>query len=96
MLQLKCNMLKPDIVRLQHMVDAANEALSFIADKSKSDLESDRTLALALRLRSHSRRDFSPAIGCGPCSSNRFNGLVEIKTTLTMKPLKRFQINYCR
>ena len=41
-------MLKPDIVRLQHMVDAANEALSFIADKSKSDLETDRTLALAL------------------------------------------------
>jgi uncharacterized protein with HEPN domain len=41
-------MLKPDIVRLQHMVDAANEALSFIADKSKSELEGDRTLALAL------------------------------------------------
>jgi uncharacterized protein with HEPN domain len=41
-------MLKPDIVRLQHMFDAANEALSFIADKSKNDLESDRTLALAL------------------------------------------------
>ena len=41
-------MLKPDIVRLQHMVDAASEALSFIADKSKNELESDRTLALAL------------------------------------------------
>jgi len=37
-------MLKPDIVRLQHMVDAANEALSFIADKSKSELKADRAL----------------------------------------------------
>ena len=41
-------MLKPDIVRLQHMVDAANEALSFIADKSKSEFKADRALALAL------------------------------------------------
>lgn len=41
-------MLKPDIVRLQHMVDAANEALSFVADKSKVELETDRALALAL------------------------------------------------
>lgn len=41
-------MLKPDIVRLQHMVDAANEALSFIAGKSKSQLAKDRALALAL------------------------------------------------
>ena len=41
-------MLKPDIVRLQHMVDAASEALSFIADKSKSELKTDRALALAL------------------------------------------------
>lgn len=41
-------MLKPDIVRLRHMVDAANEALSFIADKSRSELEKDRALALAL------------------------------------------------
>jgi uncharacterized protein with HEPN domain len=41
-------MLKPDIVRLRHMIDAANEALSFIADKSKTELEDDRALALAL------------------------------------------------
>jgi uncharacterized protein with HEPN domain len=40
-------MLKPDIVRL-HMVDAANEALSFVANKSKTELEADRALALAL------------------------------------------------
>ena len=30
------------------MVDAANEALSFIADKSRSELETDRSLVLAL------------------------------------------------
>lgn len=41
-------MLNPDAVRLQHMVDAANEALSFIADKSKTELETNRALALAL------------------------------------------------
>jgi uncharacterized protein with HEPN domain len=41
-------MLKPDIVRLQHMVDAANEALCFIAERSKSELQTDRALVLAL------------------------------------------------
>lgn len=41
-------MLKPDKVRLRHMVDAANEALSFVADKSKTELETNRALALAL------------------------------------------------
>ena len=41
-------MLKPDRVRLQHMVDAANEALSFVAQKSKTELATDRALALAL------------------------------------------------
>jgi uncharacterized protein with HEPN domain len=41
-------MLKPDTVRLQHVVDAANEALFFIAGKSKADLIADRKLALAV------------------------------------------------
>ena len=41
-------MLKPDIVRLHHMVDAANEALSFVDGKSRAELEKDRALALAL------------------------------------------------
>lgn len=41
-------MLKPDIVRLQHMIDAANEAISFVADKSKRELETNRALALAV------------------------------------------------
>jgi uncharacterized protein with HEPN domain len=41
-------MLKPDIVRLQHMLDAANDALSFVADKSRTELDKNRSLALAL------------------------------------------------
>jgi uncharacterized protein with HEPN domain len=41
-------MLKPDEVRLRHMVDAANDAISFVSNKSKSELETDRALALAL------------------------------------------------
>jgi uncharacterized protein with HEPN domain len=41
-------MLESDIVRVQHIIDATNEALSFIAGKSRADLFSDRKLALAV------------------------------------------------
>ena len=41
-------MLKSDAIRLKHTIDAANEALSFIAGKSKTDLIADRKLALAV------------------------------------------------
>ena len=41
-------MLKADYVRLRHMLDAANEALSFVAEKSRTELDLDRALALAL------------------------------------------------
>ena len=41
-------MLKADYVRLRHMLDAANEALSFVAKKSRTELDLDRALALAL------------------------------------------------
>lgn len=41
-------MLKADYVRLRHMLDAANEALSFVAEKSRTELNLDRALALAL------------------------------------------------
>jgi uncharacterized protein with HEPN domain len=41
-------MLKPETVRLQYMVDAANQALTFVAKKSRSELEGDQVLALAL------------------------------------------------
>jgi uncharacterized protein with HEPN domain len=37
-----------DETRLRHMLDAAREAQSFVAGKSRSDLESDRQLALSL------------------------------------------------
>jgi len=37
-----------DRVRLQHMLEAANEALSFVEGKTPADLASDRMLALSL------------------------------------------------
>ena len=41
-------MSDPDRIRLRHMLDAATEALGFVADRQKQDLASDRQLALAL------------------------------------------------
>ncbi|MEW6139903.1 MAG: HepT-like ribonuclease domain-containing protein [Thermodesulfobacteriota bacterium] len=41
-------MRSEDIVRVHHMVDAAREALGFVANKTRSDIESDRLLALGL------------------------------------------------
>jgi uncharacterized protein with HEPN domain len=41
-------MLKADTARLQHMVDAANQALSFVAEKTRAALDNDQALALAL------------------------------------------------
>ncbi len=41
-------MRKDDITRLRHMLDAAREARSFAAGKSRSDLDADRKLALAI------------------------------------------------
>jgi uncharacterized protein with HEPN domain len=41
-------MLKADTVRLQHMMDAANQALSFVAEKSRTELDKEQALALAL------------------------------------------------
>ena len=37
-----------DIVRLQHMRDAAQEALSFARGRTRADLDSDRQLVLSL------------------------------------------------
>jgi len=31
-------MSNPDIIRVRHMLDAAQEALSFVGDKSRSEL----------------------------------------------------------
>ena len=41
-------MLKADRIRLQHMFDAAKEALDFIQRKRRSDLDADRMLVLSL------------------------------------------------
>lgn len=41
-------MSRGDIIRLRHMLDAAREAVGFIRDKSRTDLEHDRMLVLAL------------------------------------------------
>jgi uncharacterized protein with HEPN domain len=39
---------KEDKIRLQHMVDAANEALSFVKGVNQENLYTDRKLALSL------------------------------------------------
>jgi uncharacterized protein with HEPN domain len=41
-------MRKDDRIRLQHMLDAANEALGFIQSKTRFDLDKDRMLVLSL------------------------------------------------
>ena len=41
-------MNESDVIRLRHMLDAAKEALSFIAGRSSEDLSRDRMLVLAL------------------------------------------------
>ena len=41
-------MKKDDEIRLRHMLEAAREALSFVAGKTRSDLDQDRQLVLAL------------------------------------------------
>ena len=37
-----------NVVRMRHMLDAATKAVSFVADKSRNDLDTDEMLALAL------------------------------------------------
>ncbi len=41
-------MSNPDMVRVRHMLDAAQEALSFVSDKSRKDLDANRMLSLSL------------------------------------------------
>ena len=42
------NMLPEDKVRVQHMLDASRDALSFAAGKERSNLDDERQLVLAL------------------------------------------------
>ena len=41
-------MREDDRIRIRHMLDAANEAMSFIKGRKRSDLEADRMLVLSL------------------------------------------------
>ena len=41
-------MRKSDAIRLQHMLEAAREAMSFAAEKTRANLEEDKMFALAL------------------------------------------------
>jgi uncharacterized protein with HEPN domain len=41
-------MQNPDFIRIRHMLDACREALGFAGGKSRSDLDKDRMLVLAL------------------------------------------------
>lgn len=41
-------MREDDRVRVQHMLDAAETAMSFVAERKREDLDTDRMLALAL------------------------------------------------
>ena len=41
-------MFKDDITRVKHMLDSANEALSFIKNKTRKDLDQDRMLVLSI------------------------------------------------
>jgi len=40
--------MQRDEVRLRHMLDAAEEAVSFMADRTRADLDTDSMLALAM------------------------------------------------
>jgi len=41
-------MLKDDLIRIRHMLDAAIEAMAFIKDRKRSDLDTNRMLVLSL------------------------------------------------
>lgn len=41
-------MRKDDMIRVRHMLDAAREALSFVKNKERKDLDDDRMLVLSL------------------------------------------------
>ncbi len=44
----KSNIQQDDLIRLQHMLDAAQEAIGFAVGKNRIDLEDDRMLVLSL------------------------------------------------
>jgi hypothetical protein len=61
-------MPKSDRVRLQHMLDAAREALSFVREKTREDLDQDRLLVLV----GESHRNQKPPIRSLPKLVRRY------------------------
>ena len=41
-------MLKADLIRMHHMLDAARDAIAFSKSKTRQDLDKDRMLVLSL------------------------------------------------
>ena len=41
-------MRKDDLIRVRHMLDAAHEAVSFVRDKTRTNLNKDRMLTLSI------------------------------------------------
>ena len=41
-------MRKDDLIRVQHMLDAAKEAVSFASNRTRADLDRDRMLTLSI------------------------------------------------
>ena len=41
-------MLKADLIRMHHMLDAARDAITFSKNKTRQDLDKDRMLVLSL------------------------------------------------
>lgn len=41
-------MRRDDLIRIRHMLDSAREAISFIKDRNRPDLDKDRMLVLSL------------------------------------------------
>ena len=44
----RCSIVKHDLLRLHHMLDAAEEIIQFSKNKTRKDLDSDRKLNLAI------------------------------------------------
>ncbi|MCU1273991.1 MAG: hypothetical protein JWO48_1422 [Bryobacterales bacterium] len=57
----------PDTVRLQHMLDAAREAITFRAGRTRDDLKRDRVLTLALTKNPVAHSPVARTARCNSC-----------------------------
>lgn len=44
----RSSMRKDDLIRVRHMLDAAKEAVSFVHNRTRADLDTDRMLTLSI------------------------------------------------